>query len=230
MAESKILVVEDERDIAELLSYNLRNNRYLVTVSSSGEDCLRLVDSDKFDLILLDLMLPGLGGLEICRRLKADTRTSSIPIIMLTAMSEEADIIAGLEIGAVDYVTKPFSLQILLARIKAALRRGSYSEPRDPSDLISVLDLEIDLTKFRVSQGGKDITLTRTEFGLLSSLARRPGVVFTRNQLVDLVIGEDAIVTDRTIDVHIAGLRKKLSGDDLIETVRGIGYRFREKG
>jgi two-component system phosphate regulon response regulator PhoB len=228
MEKTKILVVEDEAPIQELLQFNLERNKYRVMVVDSGEEALAQAALFMPDLILLDIMLPGADGLEVCKQLKSDSKTAHIPIIMLTALSEEADIVTGLELGADDYVTKPFSPRVLLARVKAARRRVQPKEPTD-KDVLSIHGIEIDTTRYKVTVDKKEITLTSTEFKVLQLMASQPGRVFTRYQIVDDVHGEDYPVTDRSVDVQIVGLRKKL-GDagQFIETVRGIGYRFKE--
>jgi two-component system alkaline phosphatase synthesis response regulator PhoP len=228
MANEKILVVDDEEDILELVQYNLTKNGYKAVCVGTGENALKAAKADSPDLIILDLMLPGLDGLEVCKILKADSRTSAIPIVMLTAKGEEADVVAGLELGADDYVTKPFSPRILLARLRAVLRRKSR-EPADERRVIKIHDLVIHPGRHEVLVRGKPVELTFTEFRLLHSLARRPGWVFTRSQIVDAVRGSDYPVTDRSVDVQIVGLRRKLGPcSEYIETVRGVGYRFRE--
>lgn len=230
MEKQRILVVEDEAPIQELLQFNLERKAYRVKVVDSGEKALKSVGKFAPDLILLDIMLPGADGLEVCKRLKGDPKTASIPIIMLTALSEEADIVAGLELGADDYVTKPFSPRVLLARVKAALRRLNGDAQETRSEQINIHNLSIDTSRYRVSIDSASISLTSTEFKVLHLLAGQPGRVFTRYQIVDAVHGEDYPVTDRSVDVQIVGLRKKL-GDagQYIETVRGIGYRFKEE-
>jgi two-component system alkaline phosphatase synthesis response regulator PhoP len=227
MAHEKIMVVEDEADIQELIRYNLAKEGFLVTTCDSGEDALERVNQHVPDLVLLDLMLPGISGLDVCRALRRAPQTQSVPIIMLTAKSEEADIVTGLELGADDYVTKPFSPRVLLARVQALLRRRvATDEP--PSTTIRRGDIEIDTARHQVTLAGAPLDLTYTEFGVLELLARRAGIVFTRYQIVDAVKGEDYPVTDRSVDVQIVGLRKKLGNHSkLIETVRGVGYRFR---
>lgn len=231
MEKIKILVVEDEAPIQELLQFNLERNKYRVKVVDSGEEALNEASKYEPDLILLDIMLPGTDGLEVCKQLKATSKTSSIPIIMLTALCEEADIVTGLELGADDYITKPFSPRVLLARVKAALRRISTSKPAVSSnELITIHNISIDIARHKVEIGGEDITLTFTEFKVLQLLASQPGRVFTRYQIVDAVHGDDYPVTDRSVDVQIVGLRKKLgAAGKYIETVRGIGYRFKEE-
>ena len=228
MANEKILVVDDEEDILELVRYNLAKNGYKSVCVGTGEDALKAAKSESPDLIILDLMLPGLDGLEVCKILKADSRTSAIPIVMLTAKGEEADVVAGLELGADDYVTKPFSPRILLARLRAVLRRKSL-EPANETQVIKIHDPVIHPGRHEVLVRGKPVEMTYTEFRLLHSLARRPGWVFTRSQIVDTVRGSDYPVTDRSVDVQIVGLRKKLGlCSEYIETVRGVGYRFKE--
>ncbi len=230
MEKQKILVVEDEAPIQELLQFNLERKKYRVKVVDSGERALEVVGQYMPDLVLLDIMLPGADGLEVCKRLKADPATTRIPIIMLTALSEEADIVAGLELGADDYVTKPFSPRVLLARVKAALRRGEPGKVGTNDDLLRIHNIMIDETRHRVEVDGKDLTLTYTEFKVLRLMASQPGRVFTRYQIVDAVHGDDYPVTDRSVDVQIVGLRKKLGeAGCFIETVRGVGYRFKEE-
>jgi two-component system alkaline phosphatase synthesis response regulator PhoP len=228
MAKQKILIVDDEEDILELLKFNLSREGYQVPCAASGEQALGLVRSERPDLIVLDLMLPGIDGLEVTRRLKNDPDTKNLPIVMLTAKGEEADIVTGLELGADDYITKPFSPRILVARVRAVLRRKTKEQPEETS-VLRIHDLEIDPGRHEVLLNGKLIQLTFTEFGILNYMAKRPGWVFTRLQIVDAVRGEDYPVTDRSVDVQIVGLRKKLGpAGKYIETVRGIGYRFKE--
>ncbi len=230
MEKIKILVVEDEAPIQELLQFNLERNKYRVSVVDSGEEALSVACQFLPDLILLDIMLPGADGLEVCKRLKADPKTQAIPIIMLTALCEEADIVTGLELGADDYITKPFSPRVLLARVKAALRRITAAQPAISDERIVVHNISIDTARHKVEVDGEDVVLTFTEFKVLQLLAQQPGRVFTRYQIVDAVHGEDYPVTDRSVDVQIVGLRKKLgTAGKMIETVRGIGYRFKEE-
>jgi two-component system phosphate regulon response regulator PhoB len=228
MSKERILVVDDEEDILELVRYNLAREGFQVTCAATGEDALKKAGSDGADLILLDLMLPGINGLEVAKSLKKNPRTQQVPIVMLTAKGEEADIVAGLEIGADDYVTKPFSPRVLTARVRAVLRRRS-AETSEEEPVLEVHDLLIHPGRRSVSVKGEPVQLTFTEFQVLYFLARRPGWVFTRSQIVDAVRGDDYPVTDRSVDVQIVGLRKKL-GDcgGYIETVRGVGYRFKE--
>jgi two-component system alkaline phosphatase synthesis response regulator PhoP len=228
MAKEKILVVDDEEDILELVRYNLSREGYRVTGTLTGEEALRKVRSDAFDLIVLDLMLPGMDGLAFTKTLKNDPRLRNIPIIMLTAKGEESDIVAGLELGADDYITKPFSPKVMIARVRTALRRHT-EEPEDEMAIVKIYDLEINPGRRSVMAKGDSIDLTYTEFQVLLLLAKRPGWVFTRSHIVDSIRGNDYPVTDRSVDVQIVGLRKKLGVfGKYIETVRGVGYRFKE--
>ncbi|MCB0322918.1 MAG: response regulator transcription factor [Bdellovibrionales bacterium] len=224
----KVLVIEDEADILELMRYNLQKEGYEVIGVNSGEEGLRVAQRERPDLVVLDLMLPGMDGLEVCQILKSGAGTQKTPIIMISAKGEESDIISGLELGADDYITKPFSPKILIARTKAVLRRLEEA-PTDDRSTVSVHELNIDPGRFQVLLAGREIQLTLTEFRILHFLARHPGWVFTRYQIVDAVKGEDYAVTDRAVDVQIVGLRKKLGEfGTYIETVRGVGYRFKE--
>lgn len=232
MAKQTVLIVEDERDIQELVQYNLQKEGYRVLTASSGEDGLRIAREQTPDLLVLDLMLPGIDGREVCRTLKQTPETDRIAVIMLTAKGEESDIVVGLELGADDYLTKPFSPKVLMARIRAVLRRVDKRQKTDPvaeNDVLAIHDIVIHPGRREVTIGGEGVVLTATEFGLLQYLARRPGWVFSRQQILNAVRGDEVIVTDRAVDVQIVGLRKKM-GDagDYIETVRGVGYRFRE--
>ncbi len=228
MNKAKILVVDDEEDILELVRHHMNREGYEVRCAASGEQALQAATAESVDLIILDLMLPGIDGLEVARRLKNDTRTQHIPILMLTAKGEESDVVTGLELGADDYVTKPFSPRILVARARASIRRQLKESP-DEMAVIQVHEIEIHPGRRTVQIRGQAVNLTYTEFQVLSILARRPGWVFTRSQIVDMVRGDDYPVTDRSVDVQIVGLRKKL-GDcgHCIETVRGVGYRFKD--
>ena len=231
MAKETILIIEDEEDIQELLRYNLERDGYEVVGCLTGEDGLRALESKRPDLVLLDLMLPGLDGKEICRRLKREEGTADIPIIMLTARGEESDIVAGLELGADDYVTKPFSPKVLSARVGAVLRRARESAVvGDPAtNVVRIHDVVIHPGRHEVLADGEPVDLSSTEFGILHFLAGRPGWVYTRRQILRGVHGEDHPVLDRSIDVQIASLRSKLGErGHLIETVRGVGYRFME--
>ena len=228
MAREQILVVEDEDDIQELIRYNLEKEGYRVVCADSGEKAVERARNGSFDLVLLDLMLPGMDGHEVCRALMADARTSHIPIVMVTARGEEADVVAGLKMGADDYVTKPFSPRELLARIRTVLRRRARQAVADDAP-IKAGDLLIHPGRREVLVKGRPVELTFTEFGILRHLAARPGWVFSREQIVDAVKGEDYPVTDRSVDVQMVNLRRKLGrAGELIETVRGVGYRFRE--
>ncbi len=228
MSKAKILVVDDEEDILELVRHHLNREGYEVRCAESGEQALQAATAESMDLIILDLMLPGIDGLEVARRLKNDNRTQHIPILMLTAKGEESDVVTGLELGADDYVTKPFSPRILVARARASIRR-QLKEALDEMAVIQVHEIEIHPGRRTVHISGQAVNLTYTEFQVLSILARRPGWVFTRSQIVDMVRGDDYPVTDRSVDVQIVGLRKKLGGcGHYIETVRGVGYRFKD--
>ncbi len=227
MAHENILAVEDDEDILELLKYNLGKEGYRVTAVTTGEEGLRLARSTTPDLILLDLMLPGVDGLEVCRSLKMDAKTRLASIIMLTAKGEEADIVTGLEMGAEDYITKPFSTRVLLARVRTVLRRRRTA-PAGEDALLKIHDLVIDPGRHEVLVQGQPVELTATEFRLLHLLARRPGWVLTRAHIVEGIHGDDYPVTDRAVDVKIVALRKKLGlAAQYVETVRGVGYRFK---
>jgi two-component system phosphate regulon response regulator PhoB len=227
MATETILIVEDEADIRELIRYNMEREGYKVAECASSEAASEYLRRSLPDLILLDLMLPGTDGFAFCRSIRAAERTAKIPVIMVTARDEDADIVAGLEVGADDYVTKPFGARILAARVRAVLRRRAF-EPGDESDVLTRGRIEIDRTHHSVRVDGKPVTLTLSEFKTLDLFMRRPGVVFSRYQIVDAVHGEDYPVTDRSVDVQIVGLRRKLGRcGDVIETVRGVGYRLK---
>lgn len=229
MAKQKILIIEDEDDIVELLTFNLSKEGYAVESARTGEDGLAAARAFLPDVVLLDLMLPGLDGLDVCKALKNDDKTRNTLVIMLTAKSEETDIVTGLEVGADDYIAKPFSPRVLVARIRAAVRRSKSAGNIDTTAIIRADGLTIDPARHEVQVDGERLTLTPTEFQILLTLARRPGLVFSRYQIVNHVRGEDTIITDRAIDVQIAGLRKKLGNyGPYVETVRGAGYRFRE--
>ena len=228
MAREMILVVEDDEDIQELIRYNLAQAGYRVTVAGTGEDGLKAARAKTPDLILLDIMLPGMDGLEVCRILAAQDATRHIPVIMLTAKGEEADVVTGLQMGADDYITKPYSPRVLLARIKVVLRRQSR-DADDAEQPLKAGEIHIHPGRREVRVKGKLVELTFTEFGILHFLARHPGWVYTREQIVDTVHGTDYPVTDRSIDVQMVNLRRKLgAAGDAIETVRGVGYRFKE--
>ena len=228
MKKEKILVVDDEEDILELVRYNLDREGYTVVCAASGEAALKVAEGETVDLIILDLMLPGIDGLEVARRLRQNAATRDIPIVMLTAKGEEADVVTGLELGADDYITKPFSPRILTARMKAVIRRRSGISESE-GEVLTIRELSIHPGRRHVTANGRSLDLTFTEFQVLYFLARRPGWVFTRSQIVDAVRGDDYPVTDRSVDVQIVGLRKKLGPlGHYIETVRGVGYRFIE--
>lgn len=228
MSGERLLVVDDEEDILELLRYNLEREGYSVVTALSGEEAVDRARSDAPDLILLDLMLPGMNGLDVCRILSRDERTQSIPIIILTARAEEADIVAGLELGADDYISKPFSPRVVLARVKTVLRRGRRTSG-DDSRVIQAGGIRIDVDRHQVRVDTVDVDLTATEFDVLLFLSRHRGWVFTRDQIIDAVKGTDYPVTDRSVDVQIVGLRRKLGpAATMIETVRGVGYRMKD--
>jgi two-component system phosphate regulon response regulator PhoB len=221
----RVLIIEDERDLVEVLTYNLEREGYEVLVAHDGMEGLRKAQTLLPDLILLDLMLPVVGGIDICRQLRAGERTRSIPIIIISAKADETDQVIGFSHGADDYVPKPFSVKVLLEKIKA-LRRRLEAAGESP-ELIEHLGVRIDRVRHRAFADGRELDLTPTEFRLLECLVRQPGRAFTRHQLMDAAIG-DTVVLERTIDVHVKTLRRKLGSADLIETVRGVGYRFRE--
>jgi two-component system phosphate regulon response regulator PhoB len=222
----RVLVIEDERDLVDALTFNLEREGYDTIVAYDGKEGLRKAQTLLPDLILLDIMLPGINGMDICRDLRAGERTRDIPIIILSARSEETDQVVGYSLGADDYVAKPFSYKVLMQKIKALRRRVEGGS--DPTDVIEHLGVRIDRVRHRAYVDGRELVLTPTEFRLLECLLRQPGRAFSRHQLMDAAIGEGAIVLERTIDVHIKTLRRKLDSEDLIETVRGLGYRFRE--
>lgn len=226
MACEKVMVVEDEEDILQLIAYNLKKEGYTVIEASTGEKGLRKAATDKPDAILLDLMLPGIGGLEVLRTLKAG-KEHDIPVIIVSAKGEEVDVVTCLEMGADDYVTKPFRMRELIARVRTVLR-GKGGVTADERDSFTIEGISMDRPRRQVTAGGVPMELRYTEFEILWLLARRPGFVFTRGQIVDMVRGHDYAVTERSVDVHIAGLRKKLGEyGSLIETVRKVGYRFK---
>ena len=227
-----VLVVEDEADVAEMLRYNLAKEGYEVRLAATGTDALRQAREMRPDVILLDIMVPQLNGWEICRRLKQDRDTHAIPVVMVTGRVEEGDKVLGFEMGADDYVSKPFSPRELVARVRAVTRRSR--PPEEPANQpVRAGDLQIDRQRFEVKMKGRLVELTRKEFDLLSALVRSPGRVFGREELLDLVWGQDGFVEPRTVDVHVARLRAKFiaarAPEPGIETVRGVGYRFREK-
>jgi two-component system phosphate regulon response regulator PhoB len=229
MPNERIVVIEDEPDILEVIRHNLTREGFRVSFASDGEEGYQMVVDQLPELVLLDLMLPGVDGLEICRRLKEDPATRSVPVVMVTAKGEESDIVLGLGLGADDYVPKPFSPRELLARVRAVLRRTARRDESSVKERIVRDGVDIDAGRHRVRVEEETVPFTATEFRLLHFLATRPGRIFTREQLVGRVIGESVVVTERNIDVHVRSIRKKLGKyRDLVETVRGVGYRFRE--
>ncbi|MBU0927524.1 MAG: response regulator transcription factor [Spirochaetes bacterium] len=230
MAKASILVVEDDPDIRELLAYTLGKEGYEVLQAPSGEAGLKAIEERKPDLVVLDVMLPGMDGLELLRRVKADQGARAAAVIMVSARGEETDVVAGLELGADDYVTKPFSPRVLVARVRTALRRASAVPKEAEDDALAIGDFRLDPGRHELRIAGRLVDLSATEFAILERLARAPGRVFTRSQIIDRVRGRDYPVTDRSIDVQVLSIRKKL-GDraDLVETVRGVGYRFKDE-
>jgi two-component system, OmpR family, phosphate regulon response regulator PhoB len=227
MARTKVLVIEDDRALAEVLSYNLRAAGYEVLVATDGQDGLLQAQIKSPDIVILDLMLPVIDGLDVCRRLRGDASTKELLIVMLTAKAEESDELIGFSLGADDYVTKPFSVKVLLERIKALRRRRTTEASSD--EVTTRLGVSVDRRRHQALAEGKPLQLTRSEFRLLDTLIRQPGRVFHRTELIDAALGEDTMVMERTIDVHIRALRRKLDAHaDVIETVRGVGYRFRD--
>jgi two-component system, OmpR family, phosphate regulon response regulator PhoB len=228
MAKTKVLVIEDDRSLAEVLVYNLKQAGYEVQVATDGQDGLLQAQIKSPDMVILDLMLPVVDGLDVCRRLRADSSTKDLLIMMLTAKAEESDELIGFSLGADDYVTKPFSVKVLLERIKA-LRRRRTAEASTDDVTTTKLGVTVDRRRHQATAEGKPVQLTRSEFRLLDALIRQPGRVFFRTELIDAALGEDTMVMERTIDVHIRALRRKLGERaDVIETVRGVGYRFRD--
>jgi len=229
MSKETVLIVDDEEDIIELIKYNLKNEGYAILTAQTGEDAIKIVKQSQPDLIVLDLMLPGIDGLEVTKYLKNNDLSKDIPIVMLTAKGEESDIVTGLELGANDYISKPFSPKVLVARIRSILRRRRKDLADAPDRIRQEGDMIIDRARHLVTIEGNPLDLTLSEFELLSFLADKRGWVFTRNQIVDAIRGENYAVTQRSIDVIIVGLRKKLKNyASAIETVRGVGYRFKE--
>ncbi len=224
----RVLVVDDEEDLRELLKYNLTKDGFEVLLADSGASCLQLLESESVDLIVLDLMMPEINGLETCRIIRNNDETAQIPIIMLTARGEESDIVVGLEFGADDYMTKPFSCRVLSARIRSVLRRSK--QEKKEVDILQHGDIKINVLKREVSVADELIKTTYSEFEIILFLAKNPGWVKSRSQIIKQVHGDDYPVTDRAIDVQIVGLRKKLGeAGKVIETIRGIGYRFKEE-
>jgi two-component system phosphate regulon response regulator PhoB len=226
MSRPRILIIEDEHGLTQALEYSFKREGFEVAVAHDGAEGLRKAQALLPDVLILDLMLPGLSGLDVCRQLRSGERTRGMPILMLTARAEETDQVVGFTLGADDYVTKPFNTKVLLQRIKALLRRTD--SPADAADVLECQAIRIDRVRHQAFVGGKPITLTPTEFRLLECLLRQPGRAFTRHQLMDAAIGDGSVVLERTIDVHVKTLRRKLGSGDSIETVRGVGYRFKE--
>ena len=230
MTGKLITLIEDEPDIQEIIAYNLKREGYQVGAALNGEDGLTLIEQKKPDLILLDLMLPGIDGLEVCRLLRSRSETRDIPIIMVSAKGEESDVVLGLGLGADDYIAKPFSPKELIARIQAVLRRSASQAQKVSKDQIEQGELLIKPSKHKVTLAGQEIIFTASEFKMLAALASNPGRVYTREQLINQSLGENVVVVDRNIDVHIRAIRKKLGDhNNYIETIRGIGYRFTDE-
>jgi two-component system phosphate regulon response regulator PhoB len=228
MAYGKILAVEDNPDILELVAYNLEAQGYEVLRATTGENGLARARKEAPDLVILDIMLPGINGLDVCRKLKQDESTRKIPVILLTAKGEDSDIISGLELGADDYITKPFSPKVLIARARALLRRLTDEPAGEASTLLHVHAITLDVERHEVTVDGLEASLSATEFAILKHLMAHPGRVFSRGQIIDAVRGGNYPVTERSVDVQILGLRKRLGAQGLhIETVRGVGYRLR---
>jgi two-component system phosphate regulon response regulator PhoB len=226
---SHILVVDDERDLRAMVTAALEREGYRVSTAANGVEAQQRVSTERPDLIILDVMMPGMDGHQTCYWLKGDDELKDIPVIMLTARSEESDEVIGLGIGADDYVTKPFSPRVLAARVKALLRRSSAKSSAREEETIDCGEISIRPNRHQVIAGGREVGLTPIEFRILTILAQRPGWVFTRERIIDHAQGEDVVITERTVDVHIAALRKKLAAyADYIETVRGVGYKFRD--
>lgn len=229
MSTARLLMIEDDARLAGMVGEYLRQSGYVLTHAGDGESGLAMLQDAPVDLVILDLMLPGIDGLEVCRKLRDDPRTRDLPVIMLTAKGTESDVVVGLTLGADDYIVKPFNTSELMARIKAVLRRVEPREDETGGEVLSAGPLMVDLSKHEVKVEGTPTELTLSEFKLLSFLMRKKGRVFTRDQLLDAVVGPDVFVTARNIDVHVAALRKKLGKyGSYIVTVRGVGYRFEE--
>lgn len=230
MQKPKIVLIEDEEDIAALIKLQGEISGYKIHVEVDGLNGLRAIEKEKPDLVILDIMLPGLSGLDICRKMKSNPELKSIPVIIISAKGEEIDIVLGLELGADDYVAKPFSPKVLFSRVRAVLRRGIESPEKAPKTINFCGQFTLEIDKYQLKKNDKYIPLTLSEFGILKRLVSSPGKVLTRNQLLDDIQNSDAFVVDRNIDVHIAALRKKLGPNfNAIETVRGVGYRFIEE-
>ncbi|HYF49710.1 MAG TPA: response regulator transcription factor [Planctomycetota bacterium] len=229
MPKDKLLIVEDDNDIRELIKHTMIKEGYEVTATAHGEEGLKLAQQGTYDLVLLDLMLPGMDGLEVCRRLRSNPEMRKTGVLIITAKDDEVDVVTGLELGADDYLVKPFSVRVLLARVRALLRRMRDDSAETDERPISLGTLRIDPGRHEVSVKDKPVELTLAEFRILQSLAKRPGRVLTRNQLLDVALGQDHYVLDRTIDVHVSALRRKLGeAGKQVETVRGVGYRLKD--
>jgi len=229
MGKQKILVIEDDNDIRDLIKHNLAREGYEVTSTSEGEKGLAALEKGSFDLVILDLMLPGMHGLEVCRMIRANNDFRRTGILIVTAKDEEADIVSGLELGADDYLVKPFSVRVLLARARAVLRRASETDASVEDTPMIVGPLRIDVVRHEVRVRNEPVELTLAEFRILQNLAKQPGRVLTRNQLLDLALGQDHFVLNRTVDVHVSSLRRKLgAAGEMVETVRGVGYRLKD--
>lgn len=227
MQKTRLLLIEDEEDIAALIKLQAEISGYKLHVEVDGLNGFRAVDREKPDLVVVDIMLPGMNGLDVIRKMKANDELRNIPVIIISAKSEEIDVVLGLELGADDYVTKPFSPKVLFSRIKAVMRRGA--EPEKTPAIIKFGDFSIETDKYRVTKRGVPVSLTLSEFGIIRRLVANQGKVMTRNQLLDDVQNDDAFIVDRNIDVHIAALRRKMGPNfKWIETVRGVGYRLKE--
>jgi two-component system, OmpR family, phosphate regulon response regulator PhoB len=225
----KVLIIEDDRSLVEILSYNLQQSGYEVHAAYDGMDGLSQAQTKSPDIVILDIMLPIMDGLEVCRRLRNSPDTADLLILMLTAKAEESDELVGFSLGADDYVAKPYSVKVLIERIKALQRRRRGPGESRNADVVSLAGVTVDRRRFQARLGDEPLNLTRSEFRLLDALIRQPGRAFQRSELIDAALGEDTIVLERTIDVHIRAIRRKLEDSaDLIETVRGIGYRFHD--
>ena len=228
MQKAKILLIEDEEDIAALIKLQAELAGYRLLIEENGINGFRTVEREKPDLVILDIMLPGQSGLDVCRKIKTSPDLKNIPVIILSAKSEELDVVLGLELGADDYVCKPFSPKVLFSRVRAVLRRGK--EPEKAPEILTFGSFTVEVDRYQIRRKDKQITLTLSEFGILRRLLQARSKVLTRNQLLDDIQNSDAFVVDRNIDVHIASLRKKLGPSfHWIETVRGVGYRFKEE-
>ncbi len=230
MPQPRILVIEDEKALADLVAYNLRREGYEVMTAGDGRDGLQKAQTILPDVVILDLMLPAMSGQDVCKAIRSGDRTRTMPILMLTAKSEETDQVVGFSLGADDYVTKPFSVKVLVQRVKALLRRREVEPSAATDAVVEHATVRVDRVRHKVFAENREVDLTRTEFRLLECLVRQPGRVYTRPQLLTQAMEDGTVVLERTIDVHIKSVRKKLGNPELIETVRGVGYRFRDDG